>query len=83
MTPTYWTREDEVSAITQGWLLFTIDTGETVIQKLDDPPAHYLWAEGMPEICPFKSDGAAIRFVRRKARAGDVTALKAIKTHDS
>jgi hypothetical protein len=77
-----WTPANERSALSQGWSLFTVDSGDVVIQKMDDPPAHALWEEGMIEECPFNSDGAAIRFVRRIARTGDETAMKAIKIHD-
>lgn len=78
-----WTPEDELAAIKQGWSLFTVDSGNVVIQKLDDPPMHHQWQDGMITDCPFESDGEAIRFVRREARKGNSTAAKAIATHDA
>ena len=80
---TNWTPEDEAHALRQGYSLFTVDSGDVVIQKVDDPPAHHLWTEDMSEEELFSSDNAAIRFVRKAAREGDATARKAIAVHDA
>lgn len=77
-----WTKADERHALGQGWSLFTVDSGDVVIQKVDDPSVHSLWQPGMPEDEVFDSDAAAIRFVRRQARSGDAIARKAIAVHD-
>lgn len=77
-----WTDANERHAFAQGWSLFTVDSGDLVIQKMDDPPAHRFWQEGMYEEPLFASDDAAIRFVRKQARLGDKIAQKAIAVHD-
>lgn len=77
-----WTDTDESCALAQGYSLFIVDTGGVVIQKIDDPPAHWLWNQTMSEEPLFNSDAAAIRFVRKLSREGDITAQKAIETHD-
>lgn len=41
-----WTQQDEAQALAQGWGLFAVDSGDVVIQKMDDPPAHSLMDRG-------------------------------------
>jgi hypothetical protein len=77
-----WNEADELSAINRCWSVFTCDDGKTRIQKLDDPPVHHLWVEGMPEECLFNSDTQAVALVRRLAKNGDVTAIKALSLHN-
>ncbi|WP_396334134.1 hypothetical protein [Burkholderia anthina] len=65
---TEWTDEDCAVADEQGWNLFNIDdaTGRGEIQRDD-------------EVSVFASDDAAIEFVRKRAEAGDLVAVKALE----
>ena len=78
-----WTPADELLALKQGWGMFSCDDGKMRIQKMDDPMAHHMWVDDGTILVesPFKSDVAAVRFVRRQAAAGCPTAKKAIERH--
>jgi hypothetical protein len=63
-----WTAADCAVADEQGWNLFNIDnaTGRAEIQRDD-------------EVAVFSSDDAAIEFVQKQAKGGDVVATKALQ----
>jgi len=73
-----WTMKDELHALSQGYSIFTVDNGLVEIQRVDDPPAHYLWTEEMGEESKFSSDEEAIDHVKKMAEKGNVTAQKAL-----
>jgi hypothetical protein len=56
---------DNVVAYSEGWGLFTCDVGLRIL-RLDDPQSV---DESYPANPQFKSDEAALAFVRRKAKA--------------
>jgi hypothetical protein len=69
---------DDLAAKREGWALFTVDDGRTMIQRLDDPRS---CGDDFPEEPVFPSDNAAIAFVRRRANQGSLSHKDAIRRH--
>ena len=73
---------DDNQAKHEGWALFTNyggpHDGKVMIQRLDDPQS---CGDDFPAEPVFKSDAAAIAFVRRKAKAGSAMHKAALKEH--
>lgn len=66
------------AAMREGWALFAIDGGATMIQRLDEPSAV---DESLPDDPVFESDDDAIAFVRQRAEAGSAMHVDALRQH--
>lgn len=72
---TKWTDEHEATARSQGWSIFTDETGLVEVNKIDDPAN----TDGCDYDEPkFESDEDALAFVMAQAAIGDDTALTAL-----
>jgi hypothetical protein len=74
-----WTNEDNWKSLLQGWGIFDADGSEdgrwqiqAIMAPEDNPDLGY----DKPK---FKDDRKAANFVKRQARKGDITAIRAIK----
>lgn len=76
-----WTVDDDKNSFPFGWGMFSTDDGGPMVLSLDDPEGACL-DRGVQSVHRFKGDyrdDIALRYVKRKAKAGNRTAIKALK----